>query len=352
MKSARIFGVFLGLLGVALVCAALWLARGNHPGVVVYPSLAMPNQARVAGRVVFEVANQTDSGSPLLRNLKRLLAPSWSGTTAEINFHGQSASAVSSAEGAFEAEFQALGPSAQTGFPAGLTTASVSIAKGVTAQGEVQVLSPQTPFLVISDFDDTIAVTQVVDKAKLVESALLKEGESQPLVEGMNAWYQCMATAHGSAPAFALVSGSPVQYLDRVQAFLSKHRFPFMGVYLRTLKPQTLSNYKQPVIRRLMESFPFPVVLIGDSGEHDPEVYAEIRAEYTTRVKGIFIRDAGRSTDQRRFEGMTLFHTVEEAKSKAQAMGLLTSNCRPVSGRVGDAANVTGNDTVNHRETQ
>jgi hypothetical protein len=31
-------------------------------------------------------------------------------------------------------------------------------------------------------------------------------------------------------------------------------------------------------------------VLVGDSGEHDPEVYAAIAGEFPERVRGIFIR--------------------------------------------------------------
>jgi phosphatidate phosphatase APP1 len=69
------------------------------------------------------------------------------------------------------------------------------------------------------------------------------------------------------------------------------------------------------------------VVLIGDSGEKDPEVYAQIRAEAPSRVKAIFIRDAGRSDDPSRFEGMTLFKEPVDAARAAAAQGLLDAHC-------------------------
>ena len=40
-------------------------------------------------------------------------------------------------------------------------------------------------------------------------------------------------------PAFALVSGSPIQFGPRIQSFLAAHRFPPLGLYLRSPAPPT-----------------------------------------------------------------------------------------------------------------
>jgi phosphatidate phosphatase APP1 len=142
-------------------------------------------------------------------------------------------------------------------------------------------------------------------------------------------WYRCMEGSHTIPPAFALVSGSPVQISDRVEAFLRHNRFPDFGLYLRHLGPDTLQDYKQPVIRRLLHQFAQPAVLIGDSGEHDPEVYREIRQEFPGRVQVVFIRDVGHSEDKMRFADMHLFSKAEEARAIAERMGLTTKDCRP-----------------------
>jgi phosphatidate phosphatase APP1 len=170
-----------------------------------------------------------------------------------------------------------------------------------------------------------VAISNVIKPAKLMENALLKDSDSQQVVPGMAAFYGCLKAP--AAPAFALVSGSPVQFGSRVSDFLGRHGFPAFGVYLRDLGPSTLSNYKQPVIRRLLRQFPQPVVLVGDSGEKDPEIYAQIREEFPGRVKAIYIRDAGRTETATRFTDMVLFQKASEAAEHAAKSGLADAAC-------------------------
>jgi phosphatidate phosphatase APP1 len=41
-----------------------------------------------------------------------------------------------------------------------------------------------------------------------------------------------------------------------------------------------------------METYPdLPFVLIGDSGQHDPEIYRKVLEEVPSRIKAIYIRD-------------------------------------------------------------
>ena len=44
-------------------------------------------------------------------------------------------------------------------------------------------------------------------------------------------------------------------------------------------------------------------ILIGDSGEHDPEIYAQVAREYSAQVVAIFIRNVtGERIDSARFQ--------------------------------------------------
>jgi phosphatidate phosphatase APP1 len=69
------------------------------------------------------------------------------------------------------------------------------------------------------------------------------------------------------------------------------------------------------------------VVLVGDSGEKDPEVYEQIREEFPGRVKAIYIRDAGRTEDKERFTDMVLFREAGEAAAHAVKSGLADASC-------------------------
>ena len=98
-------------------------------------------------------------------------------------------------------------------------------------------------------------------------------------------------------------------------------------VYLRDLGPKSLTDYKQPVIRALLRGLTNKVVLIGDSGEHDPEVYRQITEEFPGRVLRTYIRNAGRGQDLRRFEGQLLFDEPKQAALDAVENGLVTKEC-------------------------
>lgn len=100
-----------------------------------------------------------------------------------------------------------------------------------------------------------------------------------------------------------------------------------MGLYLRDLGPSTLSDYKQPVIRGLMRGMPNPAVLVGDSGEHDPEVYQQMMREFPDRIRRVYIRNAGRAEDSTRFDGLMLFDDPKQAALDAVAHGLATKAC-------------------------
>jgi len=124
------------------------------------------------------------------------------------------------------------------------------------------------------------------------------------------------------APAFAVVTGWPFQFAPRLVRFLEKHAFPPMALFLRNLGPSTLHGYKEPVLRRLADRFPHPLVLVGDSGERDPEIYAALASEYPGRVLRIYIREADEVGPAHRFEGMFVFRDPADAIRDAFERGL------------------------------
>jgi phosphatidate phosphatase APP1 len=52
--------------------------------------------------------------------------------------------------------------------------------------------------------------------------------------------------------------------------------------------------HKRAALRQLLQEFPkMRWVLIGDSGQHDAQVYAEIAREFPSRVHAVYVRDVG-----------------------------------------------------------
>ncbi len=165
---------------------------------------------------------------------------------------------------------------------------------------------PQEGVSIISDIDDTIKITEVTDKAKLLENTFFREFRA---ADGMSKVYQRWAD---DGAKFHFVSASPWQLFEPLSAFTREAGFPDASFHLRkfSLKDINLLNlnenpveYKLAKIEPLLKAFPKRVfILIGDSGEKDPDVYGILARRYPQQIKGIFIRDVtGDSRDAQRY---------------------------------------------------
>lgn len=168
-------------------------------------------------------------------------------------------------------------------------------ADGQPLRGDVHLLDA-TGLSVISDIDDTIKVSDVTDKKKLMRRTFLEEFVAVP---GMAELYQGWVETHHVQLHF--VSGSPWQLYPELAAFTARAGFPPATFGLRSVrfKDHTAFElvrdpvaYKLGKITPLFEAFPERrFVLVGDSGEKDPEVYGEVARRYRKQVVRVFIRD-------------------------------------------------------------
>lgn len=170
----------------------------------------------------------------------------------------------------------------------------------------VALLLGETGVSVISDIDDTVKISEVRDKKKLLANTFLRE--FQPVV-GMADAYQRWAAA---GAAFHYVSASPWQLYDPIAGFFKDTGFPQGSLHLKQFRAKDSSflslftdplAYKGPILRELLTQFPGrKFVLVGDSGEMDPEVYGSAYREFPAQVVGIHIRDVtGEGRDAPRY---------------------------------------------------
>ncbi|RCK80772.1 MAG: hypothetical protein OZSIB_2660 [Candidatus Ozemobacter sibiricus] len=169
-------------------------------------------------------------------------------------------------------------------------------------------LPPPPDFLMVSDIDDTIQVTEVTRRVRLVINSLLKTVEDREAVPGTPPLYRHLAAAspaHGR-PLVVYLSCSPAAMARSLEGFFARQGFP-EGVLIT--KHTLHSDGSDPAVhktkwlRRLADAYPGrPFLLLGDSGEKDPEIYADFIKEGSRPCLGIIIRqvpgrearDAGR----------------------------------------------------------
>ena len=292
------------------------------PQVLLEPAVGTPSAVTVTGRVLKSTPHH--GHSIVEKNVRLLTSTNWEGAPVEVRLGEVVGNVTSGHDGDFEVTLTA--PEGHP-FESGLGSLTATVAGASPATSSVDILPASAPFFVISDLDDTLSVTNVLKTSALLRSAFWQDGDTQPAVKGMPELYQCLKAGGAPRPAFMLVSGSPIQYLDRVRVFLVRNGYPVFGIALRDIGPKTLSNYKQPVIRRLLKAIPNQVVLVGDSGEHDPEVYAQMREEFPGRVAAVYIRNAGHAENKVRFKDMLLFDEPSEAALDAVKRGLADAPC-------------------------
>jgi hypothetical protein len=138
----------------------------------------------------------------------------------------------------------------------------------------------QKKVLVISDIDDTIKVSNVLDTVGVVARSL---NFTVPFA-GMAELYQLIGLRKGITTKFIYVSNAPAEIFGYPLMsvshgeFLSFNNFPKGELLLKESLDE--QNHKIKSIRKITKSFkPDVVIMIGDNGELDTDIYAQAQKE-------------------------------------------------------------------------
>jgi hypothetical protein len=188
---------------------------------------------------------------------------------------------------------------------------------------------PPAGVSVISDIDDTIKITDVLNRKTLIANTFMLDYKPVP---GMAGVYRRWAD---QGAAFHYVSGSPWQLYPALSDFLARNGFPKGSLHLRNfrwLDSSALDLFGPPekmklqTIAAILQDFPHRrFILIGDTTERDPEIYGHFARLYPEQIRRIYIRNVtGESADSDRFkkafqqipaDAWTLFTTPEALPS-------------------------------------
>jgi len=170
---------------------------------------------------------------------------------------------------------------------------------GVSSPGQALYLTPpaSAAFGVISDMDDTVLQSHVTDFIRAARMVLLENARTRLPFPGVAAFYRALEEGRngGAGNPIFYVSSSPWNLFDVIEEFLGAQRIPAGPLLLRDwdLGPSVLRNaaYKTGVIREILAAYPsLPFILVGDSGQEDPEIYADIIATHPGRILAAYIR--------------------------------------------------------------
>ena len=171
----------------------------------------------------------------------------------------------------------------------------------VTATGEVLIPDVQSDFGVISDIDDTVLVSDVGRLHQMFRRAFLENATARMPFPGVAAFYEALrvGSQERSHNPFFFVSSSPWNFYDLLTDFFELQDLPKAPVLLRDLGisdtmfiTESHGTHKLDNIRTILETYPsLNFVLVGDSSQHDPEIYRQVVEEYPGRILAVYIRD-------------------------------------------------------------
>jgi phosphatidate phosphatase APP1 len=305
--------------------------------IVAYRSFGTGDRVVVHGRVLANKgarsARETDRWwHNLGQTYRRWNTVELPGVTVTLALGGEEHRVTTDDEGYYRAEL----PDPQ-GVPDHLEWRSVGVHMMTTHRGETvaaeahhDVLVPgrDAEVLYLSDIDDTVLHTHATSATRMAWLTFLHNARSRQPLPGISALYQAFAHGAGREQAtqpLAFVSSSAHNLYDLLVDFLELHEVPPAPLLLRDLGLDENKivkskghGHKLERIEEVMALYPhLPVVLLGDSGQHDPQLYAEAARRHGDRIRAIYIRDVDPDTDDTPRDRL-----AEQSAEQARALGV------------------------------
>lgn len=269
----------------------------EHFRIEPYIGHGGPSGVVLRGRVLDNpVATEAVDGEgvrdAVRRTLRHFLTDELPGVPLTVTLGGAEVETVTDTEGYFRVHVPASPEHLESPWTRG-TVALRGSYRGTTghvAPVEVRVPSPDARFGIVSDVDDTILQTGVQRVGRMILQTLAGSALTRTPFPGAAELY-CDLAADVN-PVF-YVSSSPWNLHSFLVAFLRHRGFPLGPVLLRDLLGTWKGReQKHDRIREVLDLHPdLSFVLLGDSGEHDPEIYADIVREHPGRILAVYIRE-------------------------------------------------------------
>ncbi|MES2982049.1 MAG: phosphatase domain-containing protein [Verrucomicrobiota bacterium] len=317
------------------------LERSQPKHIATYAGYSNRFETHLTGRIL----SQTPGGGPLdhdnlwdnLRNtLRRWESDEVAGVELTVDFEGHQVVVISDEEGYYQATLPAA-------VGDGMLWRSAE-ARVVRPDGEITAIHPVlTPsaaaqFGIISDLDDTVIHTGITSILLAAKLTFLENAKTRKPLDGVAELYSALQKGMAGTPINPLfyVSSSPWNLYDLLWDFIELNDIPRGPILLRDFGLDSSKFIKEKghghKLRKalaILDGYPeLPFVLVGDSGQDDAPIYAELTRLRPGRVRAIYIRDVDPDQDSDRDK------TVHQAVEKAASLGvpmILAPNSKAMS---------------------
>lgn len=294
--------------------------------IIYYRGFGSPRAVWLTGRVLRQnelvsPADEAPFWDNLSASVSRFLTDEVGGITIRIETFGQVFRTVTNNEGYFDITIDPAIelPTGRAWFPVryalegvlqpeGYEGISGSGTREVIKDGQLTIAPAYSQFGVISDIDDTVLVTGATSFWQTLRLTFLENAFTRLPFAGVAAFYRALqggAVTTLFNPIY-FVSSSPWNLYDLLIDFFRIQGIPKGPILLRDLElsASMLSQeghhlHKMAMIQKVMAVNPeLKFVLLGDSGQQDPEIYADIIRYNPGRIVVAYIRDVSRESSR------------------------------------------------------
>ena len=308
------------------------------PRIVPYTGYANETRAWFHGRVLTNpppAPPQEDDGwwTNLAAMWQRIESDEVPGAEVAVDFAGRRHVVTTDKEGYFHLEAErhgGVGPAPPLWTAAAMHLVGREGGSLVTAK--LMTPAPDARFGVISDVDDTVLHTDVVNLTAMARHTFFHNARTRTPLPGVAGLYRSLQDAGGpQRNPIWYVSSSPWNLHDLLEDFLELNGIPDGPLLLRDLGLGRDSHlvgghgHKLEKSLRIMDAFPkLPFVLIGDSGQEDATLYAEAAEQRPGRLELILIRDVNPDLADHRDDAVGA--AVERARTAGAPMHLIADS--------------------------
>lgn len=277
------------------------------PIIIPYRSYGSHKRLLVRGRVLED--KQITAGlaedsiwQNLLNTYRRLESDEIPGARVEVSYGDARAEAVCDEEGHFRTWLEGL----EGRIDGGWLQVNLRLLEPTTPDtgpfntvGDIMIPNAGARFGVISDIDDTVMQSYATELIRMARLTFLGNATTRLPFPGVASFYRALHEGEGADNPLFYVSSSPWNLYDLIVDFFRLQGIPRGPMFLRDwginreeLFPIEHTGHKLEAVERLFEFYEsLPFILIGDSGQQDPEIYAEIVRRHSQRVLAVYIRN-------------------------------------------------------------
>ena len=291
------------------------LRAGHVPTIMAFTGYGSTSWVRILSRVVIAPDEEFLNGRRIskvvadgVRGWRNFVAPPMAYAEVEVEVGGTRTTVRTDRMGVVDAVLDVE-------MEPGWRTATLRVGDDEHVTMDLYICHPDARIGLVSDIDDTVVVTSLPRPLLAAWNSFVIDEHARTPTPGMAVLLRRVAELEPKAPVLYLSTGAwnVAQTLTR---FLGRNLYPLGALLLTSWGPtkdrwfRSGQEHKKTQLERLAEQFPdIKWILVGDDGQHDPEIYADFAQRHPDRVAAIVIRQltpseallaGGRAEDTRR----------------------------------------------------